>query len=189
MANGKKANGIFTALGAATGLGNALRFPSLCANYGGGFVFAYAASLVLVCFPLLCAELYLGKRYAQPFDKALKNCAPKLSWIAFASAINSALIALYYGVISAKLGGAFFRFAACGSAEDTGGVALLATGAFSLAAVWFILRRPGPRMARTGAVSVFFSLGLFAVLTVAVFIKGGSAVSVFRFDISGLLNG
>ena len=88
MGKGKTANGIFTALGAATGLGNALRFPSLCFCYGGGFVFAYVLSLVFVCFPLLCGELYLGKRYAQSYHKALRSFSPKLSFLAYSAAIN-----------------------------------------------------------------------------------------------------
>ena len=189
MANGKKANGIFTALGAATGLGNALRYPSLCFCYGGGFTFAYVLSLIFVCFPLLCGELYLGKRYAQSYDKALQSFSPKLSFLAYCAAINSAVIALYYGVISAKLGGAFFTLTAGGAAGDTAGRALLGAGALSVCAVWFILRSKRKLMAKTGAVAVFGSLGLLAVLAVAVLIKGGSLASVFRFDLTSLIHG
>lgn len=189
MKKGNKANGIFTALGAATGLGNALRFPSLCYCYGGGFVIAYVLSLLFVCFPLLCGELYLGKRYAQSYDKALRSFSPKLSFIAYCAAINSAVIALYYGVISAKLGGAFFTLTAVGSAGDTAGLALLGAGAPSLFATWFILRSKRSLMAKTGAVSVFSSLALLAVLAVAALIKRGSLASVFRFDCASLLRG
>lgn len=189
MANGKKANGIFTALGAATGLGNALRFPSLCFCYGGGFTFAYVLSLALVCFPLLCGELYIGKRYAQSFDKAMRSFSPKLSFLAYCAAINSAVIALYYGVISAKLGGAFFTFTVSGRAGDMRGLFLLGAGGLSLLAVCLILRSKHNIMARTGAVSVFGSLALTAVLAVAVLAGGGSLISVFRFEFTSLLHG
>lgn len=189
MGKGKKANGIFTALGAATGLGNALRFPSLCFCYGGGFVFAYLLSLVFVCFPLLCGELYLGKRYAQSYDKALRSFSPKLSFLAYSAAINSAVIALYYGVISAKLGGAFFTFTVSGAAGDTSGLALFGTGALSVSVVWFILRGKRTLMAKTGKVAVFGSLGLLAVLACAVAVNGGNLTAVFRFGFSDLLHG
>ncbi len=189
MAKGKKPNGIFTALGAATGLGNVLRFPSLCANYGGAFIFAYTLSLVLVCFPLLCAELQLGKTFDEPLDKALKSCSPKLSWLAYSAALNSAVVALYYGVICAKLGGAFFTFTINGEAGDTDGFALFAIGALSLFAVWFVLRGKRTYLSRTGVVSVVGSLSLFAILAVAVLIKGGSIAAVFRFRARDLASG
>lgn len=189
MGRSKKANGIFTALGAATGLGNALRFPSLCALYGGAFVFAYVVALIFVCFPLLCAELTIGKRYALSFEKSLRSFSPKLSWIAYSAAINSAVIALYYGVISAKLGGAFFLFATCGGTADMGGYLAFIFGVVSLLATWFILRGKGRRMARTGAVSVVGSLCLLFILAVAVLIKGGSIVRVFTFTGGDLARG
>lgn len=189
MAKGKRNDGIFTALGAATGLGNALRFPSLCALYGGAFVIAYALCLAFVCYPLMCAELYLGKRYAQSFDKALGQCAPKLRWLAYCAAANCAIIALYYAVISAKLGGAFAHFAAVGSAGDTKGFALFTLGALSVAAVWFILRGAPARLARTGKAAVISSLGLFAALFVAVLARGGNALALFDFEFSDFARG
>lgn len=189
MVKGKKANGIFTALGAATGLGNVLRFPSLCASYGGAFIFAYVLSLALVCFPLLCAELQLGKTFDDPLDIALKSCAPKLSWLAYSAAVNSAVVALYYGVICAKLGGAFFTFTISGEAGDTNGFTLFVIGALSLFAVWFILRGKRSYLSRTGAVSVAGSLSLFALLAVTVLVKGGSIAAVFRFQACDLASG
>jgi len=187
MAKGGKENGIFAALGAATGLGNALRFPSLCATYGGGFAFAYVLSLLLVCYPLMCAELYIGKRYALSFDKAIARCAPKLGWLAYVAAANSALIAVYYGVIGAKIGGAALSFTVCGFANDTKGVALVAVGALFLAAVFFVLK--GSRTADSGRLSVCSSLILLAVLAVVSGAKGGRIFRVFLFGFSELLNG
>ena len=189
MERSRKNEGIFTALGAATGLGNALRFPSLCALYGGAFLFAYAACLALVCYPLLCAELHLGKRYAQSFDNALGMCAPKFKWLAYCAAANCAIIALYYGVISAKLGGAFLHIAVTGGVGDISGISLLAVGALSITAVFLILHGAPNRLARTGKVAVISSLSLLAALLIAVFIKGGNAFAVFEFALSDFLRG
>ncbi len=188
MVQSKKTNGIFTAIGAATGLGNALRFPSLCFNYGGAFVFAYVLSLVLVCFPLLSAELQLGKLYDTPLNKTLKTCAPKLSWLAYSAAINSAVIAIYYCVICAKLGGAFFAFTSSGEAGDVGGVSLYAAGALSVAAVWFIMRGKN-RIARSGILSVIGSLTVLAVLAALVLAKGAGLLNVFGFCFADLRSG
>lgn len=189
MAKSEKPNGIFSAIGAATGLGNALRFPSLCFCYGGAFVFAYVLSLVLVCFPLLSAELQLGKLYDTPLNKTLKRCAPKLSWIAYSAAINSAVIAIYYCVICAKLGGAFFAFTSSGEAGDAGGLSFYAAGALSVVAVWFIMRGKPSRIARSGALSVIGSLSVFALLAVAVLAKGAGFVGAFGFRFADLRSG
>lgn len=189
MGRAKKGNGIFTALGAATGLGNALRFPSLCYSYGGAFAAAYIISLVFICFPLLCAELSIGKRYAVSFNKALKTFSPKLGWIACSAAINSAIIALYYGVISSKLGGAFLGFAVMGNAHDISGLALILAGYISLFAVWLILHGKGKRIAFTGALSVAGSLIFLALLAIAVLVRGGSIAKVFAFRLTDLLSG
>ena len=189
MARGKQSHSIFTALGAATGLGNALRFPSLCALYGGGFVVAYIVCLALVCFPLLCAELYIGKRYAQSFQKSLSECSPRMSPLAYCAAINCAVIALYYGVISAKIGGAFACLAAIGGVADLSGHWLIAVGALSLFFAWLILRGKPSVMANTGRVAVLSSLSLFAVLCIAVIARGGNALAIFCFAFSDLMHG
>lgn len=86
---------MFTALGATMGLGNVLRFPGLCAMHGGGaFIIAYAVMLVFVCYPILCAELRLGKR---------GSLSPVCRTIFFIASLNSALVAVYYAFIVARL--------------------------------------------------------------------------------------
>ena len=59
-----KSGFILSSIGAAVGLGNALRFPGLCAKYGGGaFLLIYFAALIILGIPLLNAEIALGRRY------------------------------------------------------------------------------------------------------------------------------
>lgn len=189
MAGGKKSNSIFTALGAATGLGNALRFPSLCALYGGGFVIAYVVCLALVCYPLLCAELYLGKRYALSFEKSLKKFSPRLSSLAHCAAINCAVFALYYSVISAKIGGALVSTAIAGTGGGTDGILLFVVGAFAVCLVGAVLCGPPSLMARTGKIAVISSLSLFFILALLVAVRGGDVLAPFRFDFGDLARG
>lgn len=92
----------FTALGAAMGLGNAMRFPGLCAKYGGGFIIAYAFSLAAV-YPLLYAELTLGKRCRASFPVAIKSVNRRAAPLGYAACVNSALIAVYYASVIARL--------------------------------------------------------------------------------------
>jgi NSS family neurotransmitter:Na+ symporter len=70
------------------GLGNALRFPSLCFKYGGGaFILAYALILFTICLPLLCVELNL--RLDGNFIKGVNLSA----------CLNSFFVAVYYSAI------------------------------------------------------------------------------------------
>ncbi len=95
----KKNSFTVTALGAALGLGNALRFPGLCASHGGGaFIFAYALSLAAV-FPVLYAELSLGKRLAGAFPETLEKMKRRGGLVGFAACANSAFVGIYYAGI------------------------------------------------------------------------------------------
>lgn len=171
----KKGGNIFAAVGAATGLGNAFRFPALCLEYGGAFIIAYAVCLIFICFPLLCAELHFGgaKQGAKgaKFWRAVMRLA----------AVNSALIALYYGVIAAKMGGACLSFAVFsrpGEGED-GALFVLAFAAVA-AAVFCVLRGGARSLSRSGKLSVILSLALFSCLAAAGIFCGRRALS-FKF--------
>jgi neurotransmitter:Na+ symporter, NSS family len=53
---------ILAVAGSAVGLGNFLRFPGLCAQYGGGpFMIAYFTSLLLIGIPICWAEWTMGR--------------------------------------------------------------------------------------------------------------------------------
>ena len=59
-----KSGFILASIGASVGLGNALRFPGLCASYGGGaFLLIYFVALVVLGVPVLNAEIALGRRF------------------------------------------------------------------------------------------------------------------------------
>ena len=51
-------------VGAAVGLGDSLRFPGLCAKYGGGtFLLIYFVALIFIGIPVLNAEIALGRKF------------------------------------------------------------------------------------------------------------------------------
>ena len=54
---------ILAAAGSAVGLGNLWKFPYICyENNGGAFVLIYIAAVILVGFPIMMAEILLGRR-------------------------------------------------------------------------------------------------------------------------------
>lgn len=88
---------VLASVGAAVGLGNALRFPGLCAKFGGGtFLFIYFIALIVLGVPLLNAEIALGRRYAggaPAVSGALKRGGEAVGWTA---CINSVFTAVIY---------------------------------------------------------------------------------------------
>lgn len=87
-------------VGAAVGLGNALRFPGLCAKYGGGtFLFVYLIALIVMGLPILNAEIALGRKVRGGAPKcmaSLYKCAEPIGW---ASCFNSLIVAIIYAGI------------------------------------------------------------------------------------------
>ena len=54
---------LFATIGASIGLGNLWRFPYIAGENGGGaFIIVYLAIILLLCVPLIMAELALGRR-------------------------------------------------------------------------------------------------------------------------------
>lgn len=171
----KDKNGIFAAVGAATGLGNAFRFPALCLSHGAAFVFAYAVVLGCVCYPLLAAELHFGRRKVD--GKAAKIWAV----IMRAAAANSALIALYYAVIAAKLGSASLSFALFSNPQTNSPLLFAAALLAVLGAVYALINGAPRTLSASGKLSVTLSLALFCTLAVAGLARGG-AFSSFEFS-------
>lgn len=92
---------VLAAVGAAVGLGNALRFPGLCAKYGGGsFLLIYFIALVVLGVPLLNAEIALGRRYRSGAPVCLSRTISKFprfgAGVGWAACFNSVLTAIIY---------------------------------------------------------------------------------------------
>ncbi len=88
---------ILASIGAAVGLGNALRFPGLCAKYGGGaYLFIYLIALIVLGIPLLNAELALGRKYGGGAPVCLNGLKRGSGAIGWASCANSLVTGLIY---------------------------------------------------------------------------------------------
>lgn len=83
-------------VGAAVGLGNALRFPGLCAKYGGGtFLFIYVFALLVLGIPLLNAEIALGRKSGGGAPECMKRLfggGEKLGWAQCSNSVFTAVI-------------------------------------------------------------------------------------------------
>ena len=88
---------ILASVGAAVGLGNALRFPGLCAKYGGGtFLFVYMIALVVMGVPILNAEIALGRKVRGGAPKCMASLSKKAEPLGWASCFNSLIVAIIY---------------------------------------------------------------------------------------------
>lgn len=106
---------ILASVGAAVGLGNALRFPGLCAKYGGGaFLLIYLLALAVLGIPLLNAEIALGRKVGGGAPKCMQSLAKggaKLGWAQCANSVFTAI--LYAGMAGWILSMAFAVFPLC----------------------------------------------------------------------------
>lgn len=184
---------IFTLLGAAMGLGGVLRFPGLCYSFGGAFILAYALSLACVGFPLLYAELKLGKNSREPFPIAIKQVNRRAGALGWAACVNSALIAVYYSAVIARLAcktGTFYFEVNCDwSADMPWLTALFASLCWIFLAI--MLPRKARRRARLARISVICQVALLSALAVRGLIFGNSAqalVKIFAVESGSLLN-
>ena len=91
---------ILASVGAAIGLGDSLRFPGLCAKYGGGtFLFIYIIALVLIGIPVLNAEIALGRKFRGGAPKCMASLNRKAEPFGWASCFNSLVVAFLYAAI------------------------------------------------------------------------------------------
>lgn len=98
---------ILAATGAAVGLGNIWKFPYIAGENGGGaFVLMYLVCIALIGFPLLVAEITIGRRGRQNPAAAIRNLAEegghnwRWKWIGRAAVLASFMILSYYSVIA-----------------------------------------------------------------------------------------
>ncbi len=88
---------VLASIGAAVGLGNALRFPGLCAEYGGGtYLFIYLIALLVLGIPMLNAEIALGRKFAGSAPKCMEGLVRGGAKLGWAACLNSLVTALIY---------------------------------------------------------------------------------------------
>jgi len=101
---------LMAAVGSSVGLGNIWRFTYITGENGGGaFVLTYLAAIVLIAFPLLCAEYAIGRRSghsAVESVQALARVSAKSElWggIAWVGSLAAFFILTFYCVVSSWL--------------------------------------------------------------------------------------
>lgn len=98
---------ILAAIGAAVGLGNVWRFPTLAGENGGGaFVLFYIGCVVLIGLPLVLSEILIGRRGRSDAVGSVRNVAAEsgrsgawatLGWV---EVIAAFLILSFYSVVA-----------------------------------------------------------------------------------------
>lgn len=93
---------ILASIGSAVGLGNAWRFPGLCATHGGGaFLIAYVICMVILGIPLLMMETAIGRKTRGGAPKAMRAVNKKAEAVGWAAVANAFVILTYYAVVFA----------------------------------------------------------------------------------------
>lgn len=98
---------ILAAIGAAVGLGNLWRFPTLAGENGGGaFVLFYIGCVFLLGLPLLLAEVFIGRAGQSDAVGSIRNVAAQSGvstrWSLFGGlgALAAFLIVSFYSVVA-----------------------------------------------------------------------------------------
>ncbi len=109
---GSKVGFILAASGSAVGLGNIWRFPYTAGKNGGAlFVLIYLIAVVIIAFPVLLAEVSLGRHTGKNPVGAFKAIAPKGMWklIGYLGVITGIMILSYYAVVAGWTVGYLFK--------------------------------------------------------------------------------
>jgi NSS family neurotransmitter:Na+ symporter len=99
---GSRRGFLLAAAGSAVGLGNLWGFPYKASSHGGAaFVVVYLLMIVLVCLPLLIAELSIGRRTGEsPVMALFLLGGRRWRWVGYVLVLNSMMILAFYSVVS-----------------------------------------------------------------------------------------
>ena len=168
---------LMVAAGCAVGLGNVWRFPYVAGRNGGGaFVVVYLAFLAVLGFPLLVAELALGRAAQSGIAGAMRSLAPERTrsfWSALGKIIfaGNFLLMFYYTDVAgwlARYAGCYLRggppsgFAAVAGdkAGCAAGVALVVAAASAVCVLG--VRKGVERFSKWMMIALLALLGLMA---------------------------
>lgn len=100
---GNRAGFILAAAGSAVGLGNIWGFPTQVGQGGGAaFVLIYLLCVLLICFPIIVAELAIGRRAQQSPVGSFASLRPGTRWwlVGALGVLTGAGILSFYSVIA-----------------------------------------------------------------------------------------
>lgn len=91
---------ILAAAGSAVGLGNIWKFPGKTGLYGGGaFLLSYICIVALIGFPVMLAELSLGRSTQKNMVGALRSLNRKWAFVGMLGILTLFIILSYYVVV------------------------------------------------------------------------------------------
>ncbi|MGE0387842.1 MAG: sodium-dependent transporter [Gammaproteobacteria bacterium] len=108
---------LLAALGAAVGLGNIWRFSYVAGENGGGaFVLVYLCAVLLVGWPLLIAELAIGRHARSDAVSACAAIAPRRPWCwtGWLGVAGAFAILVYYPVVAGWVAQYLWHYASGG---------------------------------------------------------------------------
>ncbi len=201
---------ILACVGAAVGLGDSLRFPGLCAKYGGGtFMLIYIIALVLIGIPVLNAEIALGRKLRAGAPKCMASLHKKGEALGWASCFNSLGVAvLYAGMLGWIIAMLIKIVPLCINSTsmtriETGayffdnvlsdGISPLVLVCIIVAwlAMFFCLRNGADSLSKTAKFTVLIPVGLLTVMAIRglIYTNSGQALyALFVPDFSALLD-
>ncbi|MDX2413577.1 MAG: sodium-dependent transporter, partial [Bacteroidales bacterium] len=100
---GSRAGVIAAAAGSAVGLGNIWRFPYVLGENGGGaFLLVYLGFILAIGFPVMLAELTIGRRAQKNALGSFKKLAPGKPWylVGVMGIVAAFLILAFYSTIA-----------------------------------------------------------------------------------------
>ena len=91
---------ILAAAGSAVGLGNIWKFPGKVGAYGGGaFLLCYLLIVFLVGFPVMLAELSIGRATQKNVVGAFRTLNPRWRFAGYIGIVTLFVILSYYCVV------------------------------------------------------------------------------------------
>ena len=138
---------LMAAIGSAVGLGNLWRFPFQTGQNGGSaFVFVYLLCVVLIAFPVLVAELSVGRHKGMSAVGSTRNLAidagrsPRWAIAGWAGVVAAFLILTTYSVVAGQVMAystmSFLGEFAAAPSEAAGGDDLALYGSISASLWW-----------------------------------------------------
>jgi NSS family neurotransmitter:Na+ symporter len=100
---GSKLGVLMATVGCAVGLGNIWRFPYMLGENGGAaFLVIYALCVILLGFPVMVTEFFIGRHTKRNAAGAFKQMSPGTKWsfIGYNGVLASFLILGFYSVVS-----------------------------------------------------------------------------------------
>jgi len=107
---GSRLGFLMAAIGSAVGLGNLWRFPFQAGQHGGGaFVIVYIACVVLIGYPVLMAELAIGRHQGMSAIGSTRNLAvhagasPKWQAAGWIGVLAAVVVMPSYSIVSGQI--------------------------------------------------------------------------------------